>query len=640
MAGKLAFVEVPEQLARVPADYHIISLSPLVEVAMEQAGRPYTRPEDYLDERVLIEEGIANYAKVETLCATLDAIFSVIIPEVAAHSLLPARWNYFWIKKVYDAFWVRAYQLSQVLATEAPQSALYFTRSQPDLSREWISSYESLYAPILGYLLPVLDIPGERRGSGYEREAKPGGPPERRRLLTRRVGVRLLAEGHRVAGMTRRVLSGSVRGRVLCLDYGASIPHIVSELERLGYEIWIWGEGLNVWRRNSFSKHTLETGGQLADGQIASAWKAVEQDPSVREHFFWEGRDFWPVVSPRLKRLVDHGLPEVWRYYSAARSALARVHPNVVLTSVAALAREKAICHAACKAGVPSVVSRHGEMGMRHLDMASYQDVDSVDWALCWGEWEARWTQRYSRRGAKPLVIGAPVAETWVKTAPFRNTIRRELGFSESQKIALYVPTLSGGNNWYASYMPTDNTYFRHCRHVAKVLLEFGDWKVIIKEHPAVLDSPLEAWSRSVNTEGRLCFIRQPGFSELIHLGDMVILDVPSTTLVQALMGSSRIYAVDLPLSPWEPGVVEHLTSAGVVFCTAGDLAGRLRADMADGLLDRPRKYPREAIAPLIFLSPEGGGAARRAAFAVSEIVVSSRNQKTAETRTSFTAHA
>lgn len=119
----------------------------------------------------------------------------------------------------------------------------------------------------------------------------------------------------------------------------------------------------------------------------------------------------------------------------------------------------------------------------------------------------------------------------------------------------------------------------------------------------------LEAWASRRGEP--ITFIRDVGFAELIHLADELVLDFPSTTLVQALCGSSRITVVRHPVTAWEPGVLEHLAAHGIDAVDPGDLAKAIREP---GVVVRRR----EALEPLAASGP--GTAAERAADAVLRI--------------------
>ena len=630
MADKLAFVEVPAQLAHVPADYHVVSLSPLIEVALGKTGRPYTRPEDYLDEMALEEEGIANFAKVEALCAALDAIFADAVPEVAEHELQPARWHYFWLKIVYDAFSIRAYQLRRVLAAEAPREVLYFQRSQPDLNREWISQSESLYAYLLDHLLPALEIAGKRLEPVAEREAK--------RDVTLESSGSLLQRVRRSAGwrvrrvrqaleMLPRVLPRRSRGRVLCLDYGYSIPYIAPELERLGYDVWVWRDPASVYRVGSLNKHILEATVQLSDGEVAAIWRVVERNRTVRDLFCWEGYDLWPAVAPRLRRLVERGLPAVLNHYAAAQSMLKQLQPDAVLMSMASFAWEKTICHAARRAGVPTVVSRHGELGTHHVPMMVYQDIDAVAWALCWGKWEAAWTRRWARWAVQVRITGAPMVEQASRSAPTRAALRARLGIGQHERVVLYVPTALDFNWRYISHRnPSDSTYFRHQRSIVTGLCEVDSCRVLVKVHSGSHASPLAVWIQD-NLPGRVTCIASPNFSELIHLPDVIVLDAPATTLVQAVQSSARIYIYNSWFR-WEPGVLNVLRRTCVISDDFEEWGKQLQNDLISGRAFEPRRPDPELLAGLADPMEEVGGATRATAQAIAAIVAEIRSRR------------
>ena len=615
MADKLAFVEVPAQLTQVPVDYHVISLSPLAEVALEQARRPYTRPEDYLDEMVLEEEGIANFAKVETLCAALDAIFAEYVPEVAEHELQPARWNYFWLKIVYDAFFIRTYQLRRVLAAEMPQEVLYFQRSQPDLCREWISKSESLYALLLDHLLPVLGITGRRLESVLEHPIKP-----QRAMLARFRSLLWLVRGslgrvRRELKMMPQVFLRPSRGRVLCLDYSYSIPYIVPELGRLGYDVWIWRDGLNPYRIDSFGKHAIETTGPFSASQIDAVCGAVEGNQAIRDLFCWEGNDFWPVVSPRLQRLIKKGLPAVLNHFVAAQSTLKRIQPDVVLMSVAAYSREKTICHAARRAGIPTIVSRHGEQGTHQLPIFVYQDIAAVDWAMCWGKWEAAWVQRRAKRPVQVQITGAPMIEQESRKALPREVLRDRLSIGQHERVVLYLSEGLDFNWRYISYRgPSDSTYFRQQRAIISLLTEVGCCRVLVKRHPRDRDDgPLVTWI-SDNLSDKVTCIVQPQFGRLIHLPQVVVIDAPATTLVQAVQSTAQIYIYTSSFR-WEPGVLEVLRRTCIVSDQFQEFSEQLKKDLVSGRAFEPRQPDQELLHCLADPMEKVGGAAKAVAL-------------------------
>lgn len=160
--------------------------------------------------------------------------------------------------------------------------------------------------------------------------------------------------------------------------------------------------------------------------------------------------------------------------------------------------------------------------------------------------------------------------------------------------------------------MPTDVLNLRAQQAVLSSLAAQERFDVVVKEHPSVLDSHLEDWCEA-RLPGRVRFLYGPTFARLVHLADAVVVDYPSTSLLQALFGRARILVTDDPISEWEPGVREHLSAYGVLFVPPEAVG-----DPLPGLELREAPYPPEALEPLLAAGPDT--AATRAADAVLEI--------------------
>jgi hypothetical protein len=590
----LALVEHPEDLRAVAAESTLVALTPLVEVAALAEGRPYRLLRDYVAEERVQEEGLENFARAERLCAKLDAIVASAVGT--AEELTPVAWHFYSLKTFYDAYLLRAREIEAILAAEAPGTVIFSAAA------------DSIYAPLLECFLRSSAIAGRRL------ERPPAQPAVAARAAFRtRVRLGLVRLHALMTFLPRGLFRRRRAPRVLCLDWRYSTPAIARELIRRECDVLVWPGGFRTFRYGSLARWQHPPAARTDAAAFTRAWAGVEADEEIRAHFVAGGVDLWPAVAPTLRLLIERDVPLALAQYAAAEAALRRLRPAALLTSGAVDAREKAICDAARQAGVPTIVSRHGECGTRHVEMVVHQDVASVDWALTWGRWEADWTARHAPRPVRTVVVGAPMIETAAARAPERAAIRRALGVRESDSVALYVPTALSGNDWYGGYRaPTDSSYFRQQTEIMRALVAQPALRLIVKEHGAVHDSPLARWCAAFAPAGRASVIREPDFASLIHLADLVVLDAPSTTLAFALFGSAPIYIVDHPVYRWEPGVIEHLTAHGVAFTTSGELAARLRASVPD-----VRGYSADAREPVV-AGP--AGAAARAADAIVEI--------------------
>jgi hypothetical protein len=572
---RLAFVETATQAESAPDGYHLIALEPHAQVTLELAGRTFGRPDQYEDPDDIEQAGLANFATLERLCARIDSVLAASIPEIAARSLLPARWHFLTLKPLYDCLSLRAATLRRILARENPREVAWFERAEG-----------SIYGSLLQILVPLAEADARVLDDLPAPPREPVGQPLAPRILrTFRHALHVLPGGRR-----RRAKGLSV----LCADNLYNVPPIARELRRLGHQV-------------------LLLPGRRADEGLTEleVWHVIEADAEIRSAFVWDGVDYWAAAAPRLRALLEPGVVQVLADAREALDALTALAPDALLTSVAAYPREKAICHAARTLGIPSIVSRHGELGLRESPMAAFQDLDAVDHALCWGAFEQAWVERHATRSVRTEVVGAPMIEAVARTAPARHQIREELGIAPNELVVLYVPTGLSGDDWYAGRRsPTDSAYFQQQVATVRALVDLGTHRVVVKDLPYhERPTPLDRWCAAL---AEVDFRYEPGFSRLINLADAVVLDAPSTTLIEALFGDGAVYLIDDPVLGWEPGVREHLVAHGVVVTDFTHLAADLGAGRSQAGYSQTVREPLIASADV--------SAARRAAEAVVRI--------------------
>lgn len=623
MADLLALVETPEQLAHVPDDARIVSLSPMVEVALEQMGRSYTRPEDYFDERKLEEEGIANFKKVEELCRLLDEGIQRELPFAATHNLQPARFNFFYLKVIYDALFLRTYQLDRVLKSEQPERVIYFQLVQPDLRHEWFSQKESFYAPIIEILASHLGIEATRL-TAEESATFPKRKP---------FGVLPLSWRMRVA-LSRRInllhllftsISSSSRRRVLCLDLGYNTPFIVAELIKKGVQIWVWDNDCGPRRfgvPTRMSK-TLPQDLEIEECKLRHICDHIFNGTDLRDLWKWGEHDLWPVAKPRLERVVRVCLPRTIQYFTWATHVLDRVCPDVVLSSDLTDFRAKTIAHAARQRGVPVIGFHHGELGSHHVPIMLYQDLDSVDGYLCYGEGTSAYVRRYVPKILALAVVGAPMIEQSTCEALPRRAIRRIIGLDMDRPVILYLLTNMDRNWRYLSYrIPSDSTCFRIQRRIASVLAKNPEYQVIIKDHPGSAYAPLRTWIANYEWSHIRTLSEWP-YAMLIHVADTVIMDAPATSMIQALQAQNAIYVFN-NWYKWEPGALDALQRCAFYSDDLDLFCERLHADLISGRAIEPRPKNNDYLR-LFCKPPDGVPGARLAANAIEDVLLKKR---------------
>jgi len=561
---------VAERLAFVDDPARLDELPPGFEpvavtaaVAAAVDALPLDAEVDSLELEALGEE---TFERVLALCAAVD--------RAAGDEVVTARWRLLELKELYDGSLLNALGATRLAAAHGAREALVLCGGG--------SIAASALPPALGAVgvdVRTLLVP------------EPRAAPDARR--------RRAAPALRPRRAFRRG-----RPRILLLDEGYAIPDIAAELRRNRADVRLW----------------------LPPFPLAEKAHMVGLDLPA-PLFRIAGVDLGPALAERLRRLAVEELAQDAAALRGAEAAIRRDRPDALLASTYAAPAAKAAAVAARRAGVPTVVARHGELPLKTMPLSPYQDLDVVAWALCWGDWEAGFVDRYAPQPVATAVVGSPLVERAAATALPRDAARRELGLRDDEIGVLFVRTSMSGDSWFAGHRtPPDLAHLRHQIEVVSSLSAARGLRTIVKEL-AVAPGPLEEWAARAGAAAS--FVRGLGFADLVNGPDAVVLDFPSTTLVQALLGTGRVYVVGHPVTVWEPGVVAHLERFGVRFVAPDEVGARLEADLEAGLLGAPEPFAPEAYEPLSADGP--GTAASRAADAV--MVIASEHAATTISR-------
>jgi len=558
----LVFVDQPSRLSELSVGDVLVATEPEVEIVAAQQGRDYVRLWGHVDPLGLEADAEAGYEPLVRACAAFDSQLG---------SGASASWHLREIKVVLEGVRSRWLAAESLVAALAPSTATLMLQGG------------TLAHDVLAHGLPALGL--EVRSSTVAAPAATVPPVE----TSRAARLRGWLSWH------RRPPRRSGSPLVVCSDTLYGVEPIAAALRARGADVRL------------LVPPPIRTPPPVLPRAGLDAFAGL----------FAVGRvDLAPVGLPRIASLLERGLPESAAAYEGALRALERFAPAAVLGSAFEAPRLKAVAAAARMKHVPVVVSRHGEMGARHDPSGAYQDIDAIDIALCWGELEARQVAEYASRPIRTVVVGAPSIET--ETAPERALIRAELGFGEAEVLVLYLPVAFDRGAWLANRAaPNESDHLLHQRRILSALASVPGITPVLKTAPTSPGGIVNEWLFAAAPHARV--VSGHPYSELVHLADAVVVDFPSTTLVQALRGSARIFIADHRAMIWTTGVREHLTRYGVVFAEPGKLTERLAGELAGGLLEGPHTYPKEAIEPLLASGP--GTAAERAVDAILHIV-------------------
>jgi len=112
----------------------------------------------------------------------------------------------------------------------------------------------------------------------------------------------------------------------------------------------------------------------------------------------------------------------------------------------------------------------------------------------------------------------------------------------------LYVTTNFYQNFLYISFFPllSDNYFWCTQQAVVDVLRKHEDYTTIIKIHPnlTVRETPLRSYIKEKEFENCQFIKNEYFFSDLLSIADIVVIDFPSTVLLQALTTTKPIFVL------------------------------------------------------------------------------------------------
>jgi hypothetical protein len=283
----------------------------------------------------------------------------------------------------------------------------------------------------------------------------------------------------------------------------------------------------------------------------------VLEDAIVRSktHPSW-GRDLdlQPVGNIVHKRLLDFGkrVPRLLTTYGKSMDYFRSRRPSAIICGTADADLVQVVRQAAQASGIPMASFQHGgAYGYMHSEWMKLSDL-RADLYVGYGSSGAVYLEGFAQsRGlpAKTVGIGwshgTTAAQASLKPATFREGERR---------VIMYAPTGLGGEIRYGpDHGYHDTEYCLEQVRVIEALRRVPDAVVLIKLHPKdKAANPIERWVRQLDDD-RVRVLVGGRLPKALGQSDLVVLDCPTTTLIEVMANASRLVYLDLGIMKWTP---------------------------------------------------------------------------------------
>ena len=589
--------KVRHLLRRTRAPGKVVALSPEAMDSLDRMHLPYTTPEDYCSVEAIREMGEQNFARTERLCNDIDDYLRLkLSTQLDSPAPQMARMHFYDLKILTDVVGTRVSIIGRVLEGEKPSKVLFFRTRPQRPGEDFDFDHESVYSLVIPLVCGSVGTPFTVLGT--EKVSFPSVDTALwKRLIYTLVGRKMVARARLALAISPRLTRGRSkakgRPRVLLINANPELLEVVRHCQQRKQYDFVTSQG---WLKGKTSPaEPGQTGMGLAKGLTPDAralWEDKKAQEQWRAHFVFDGLDCWPVVEGRIRRLITRSLPVTFATWLRARVRFG-VDPCVsVLLSTFLSAQERAIAAAARETGVPVLLYQHGGgYGWRRLPMHFYLEGRFMDYFAAYGEGAARHFARTAPPGSsqpRTFSVGScsldRLAER-LQSPEGKGEVHAKYGLEPGKRLVLYVVDVFGGSRgYYPNYYP-DTWYYAHQKDMAAVLARHPEFQCLVK-----LPSGNNAQNPLGGYIGRLgadhIRVADTGrFSDLLPAADAVIIDYPSTTLLEALVtGKPVLVLVDSRVLAFDESAMKLLRKRARVASTPQELMELVQGFLGNGM--------------------------------------------------------
>ena len=640
MKPSAGFFETAQELdqlrawsAQTNTELMLVALTPEADAAAEQRGLTYHSIEDLYMEEDLVVRGLAQFEILERFCDAVDEALHANAGPVSEVRHFSLRYEFQFLKMIMDALLHRTATLASALETLAPQAVVY-CRYPSDVvpAGRW-----AIPSSVSRWLLPFV---AEQRGCQAIGLTVAARPPARFPGMATQLKRCVRSASARAIGLGRwlrrhhAALVGASRPPGVRGSQEATLVLTGLWSDRDALQAWLAEGGRLIHWRTLVRRVASPSPDAAADAELEAVvercWNALRHDAEVRALFRIDGVDLAPLVEQPLRSLFADLLSRHCRISRRMDAAFKTVSHPIVLGSTFVRVEEVACAAAARRAGIPVIAYQHGGfLGYVDFPMQRFCDMGLPDYYLSYGRGVSEAMERFSGQTI-PVTIGSSDLDRLM-------TAHRKPGRRPGRTAVYVVTLLMGDRRYFTLHAYPDIQYWRLQRQVIE-RLSHADIELIVKLDPRdMVPNPLKSWARRQRVK-RCRFVRDVSFAEVLGRGDLIIIDSPSTTLLQALATHKPVIAfADRRFIHFTPEATGLLRKRAVFSTTPEEFFRDI-----DAAVHTPSWGP---VSPVNdeFLSRYGthendGGSARRAAQALWDIARHPRDARGEQAPAAFTS--
>jgi hypothetical protein len=519
-----------------------VALGPSAMAALNELKTPYSIPEDFYSPEELEEVCLHLQKRTREFCDSIDGLLLERHPHLAKYEIRPFLLSIMPLSMLFGGTVKRIFELKSILKAYPEEKVRIHKKESTGRGIYDIafSADETLYGNILalrGWENPVEFISEDKVESpesvGFREKLK-NFASSSFYLTSLYSALKKKSWKEAIAVFPR-----GKKGTILMCGGEEEWKFVIPELRRMGWRV-LYGRG----------KGLMDVRYEDSDMDL------TEDNPQMGECFEFDGIDFYPLLKMRLGWILG-GIPQLRDKIIPAIVESIRTHDiKAVMTSGIGTFAEHAFNLIAIGEGTPVLNWQHGFVGYNKniTQLYEYSELVSSSYNLVYGE-DVKDAFDKSNKYSFPSK-SVPVGSASIDC--LKEGLRTGGQKSGITKV-LYATTSYYMNFWYYGFTPPYSDRLMFDTQVKIVNFLEGAKEKYRLEATVKLHPSLFSFDEKYLEQSSLKFVRRKqSFIELLKLHDLIILDMPTTALLQAISTRKPVFALmrHLRYSDYELGML------------------------------------------------------------------------------------
>jgi len=519
-------------------EYTVIAVTPGVCWELEKREIKYHSIASFWNEVELVKIGMENFYRVENICNEIDTYLQDQFSYFSQYNISPAMNDYFFAKILFDALSLRIAMLYSILKKECPDKIIVFSPISGNIRTDdeeyiFFSEEERIFTHILNldaWDVPYQIIPSEKKYSVSPMKKSKKNITNnliQNKIITKRNSILYnflyCAKNFGMKSLftlPARDIKNCISGnnRLLLVGFAYNWNYIVPQLYKNGYSV------------HHYSQNTDNSYEILSDIKIPvnifqkfCNTKGISFDRLFKKFFISRlniSVSSTPHIIDNFEKVVE------------------KQNPNAVLFGTKSNFQEHLIARLAKHYNIPVISWQHGAQGINYAPIMLYVELMNSDIHLCFGSGILD--------TLKNDLLKFPVNVTPIGSYELMEIYTKPKIFHPCKYKILYATTNYCGNNLHigSPSILDDNDLWHTQKEILKALVEI-ETSVAFKIHPGQLqEEHIREYMSNGNYKNIEVFKNEKKYLNLLSESEIVVIDFPSTTLLQAIAAKKTIFVL------------------------------------------------------------------------------------------------